>query len=118
MASRSFMFLVCATWPTLLWSCSDTCDSRRLGDNRVPGDECWDPPSHYCSAGAGGLITMGCRPDYSVCCMFDSTCLPCGWQPCKCHQSDPPKPEATCSPDAPAGCNHALTDLTDPQCHN
>lgn len=57
-------------------------DPHYLGDEQQPGDDCWDPPEHYCAEGASFVETKACNPDMSVCCRYSNTCNPCGWVNC------------------------------------
>ncbi len=52
------------------------------GDERQPGDTCWDPPEFYCAEGQSTAIVKACAPDMSVCCMYGGNCIPCGWVSC------------------------------------
>lgn len=45
-------------------------------------DSCFDPPKHYCSAGGGAAFTNFCSPDFATCCLYPTTCGPCGWIEC------------------------------------
>jgi hypothetical protein len=45
-------------------------------------DSCFDPPEHYCSGGGGWMFTNFCSPDFSTCCLYPTTCGPCGWTVC------------------------------------
>ena len=87
-------------------------DPRKLGDGKAPSDFCWDPPENYCSVGGGDGVQKACSPDFSVCCMFVSQCIPCGWVECSCGGGD----GSHCQPDVPPGCHAKPTPLSDPAC--
>lgn len=55
-------------------------DLRTLGDNKVPEDNCWAPPAHYCSGKYFQNFAFVCKPDFTAC-MYGS-CRPCGWIGC------------------------------------
>lgn len=57
-------------------------DLRHPGDGLQPGDDCWDPPLHYCSEGLGAGGQVACAPDGSLCCLLHAYCYPCGWESC------------------------------------
>lgn len=64
---------------------ADACkDLRKRGDNKAPQDRCWEPPRHYCSSPWDETsMYLVCRPpDFAVCCLYPSSCRPCGWTPC------------------------------------
>ncbi len=74
-------------------------DIRKRGDVKILQDRCWDPPAHYCSGPEFQSFVFGCKPDFSVCCAFPTSCWPCGWVLC------PYVPPGGSLPgDAPAGC--------------
>ncbi len=56
----------------------DCKDWHQFGDYKVPLDDCWDPPYHYCAQGGGAAGTRYCKNDLSLCCISGSTCIPCG----------------------------------------
>lgn len=62
---------------------SDTCqDLRHPNDYKQASDRCWDPPEHYCSQGGSTWVVRGCNSDFSLCCTFATSCIPCGWHDC------------------------------------
>lgn len=62
---------------------ADVCqDLRQFGDQKQVNDRCWDPPAHYCADGGSTVVVRACKPDYSVCCTFATTCAACGWLEC------------------------------------
>lgn len=75
-------------------------DWRVRGDNKSPGDMCWNPPNHYCSSPwEAQLMWFGCKPDFSVCCNFYTQCRQCDWKKCPALQPGDPAPGG-----ALAGC--------------
>ncbi|GMV43961.1 MAG: hypothetical protein AMXMBFR64_56770 [Myxococcales bacterium] len=79
----------------------------KMGDYKVFGDECWDPPEHYCSQGCGGAGTKYCLPDFSVCCESFCTCIQCGWLDCGSGFGD----------ERPPGCVSTPITNDDPACN-
>lgn len=74
-------------------------DIRKRGDMKILQDWCWDPPAHYCSGPEAQAFFFGCKPDFSVCCAFPTSCSPCGWVLC------PYVPPGGSLPaNAPVGC--------------
>lgn len=68
-------------------------DWRVRGDNKSPGDMCWNPPNHYCSSPwEAQLMWFGCKPDFSVCCNFYTLCRQCDWKKCPSLQPGDPAP--------------------------
>ncbi len=99
-------------------------DPHYPGDWQVPGDDCWDPPEHFCSEGASFVEMKACAPDMSVCCHFNDTCVPCGWVACSyCYDHDIGS-EIECedgkeplgSDDVPECANAPLSVPGDPAC--
>jgi hypothetical protein len=88
---------------------------RRIGDGLVGGDTCWAPPEHYCSQGGGQLLTVGCAPDGSFCCLYSSTCLPCGFVTCNGCRAPNIRPGLAC-PEACKG--EMLADSESQQCRS
>ena len=83
---------------------SDACkDWRKRGDNKVPQDRCWEPPRHYCSSPWDeSSMYLVCRPpDFAVCCLYPSSCRPCGWVSCVLVPPgvQPPVGKPICPPD-------------------
>jgi len=57
---------------------SDIGDGNDAQDFAVePWVECWTPGS-FCDH-PEFLVTGACTADYSTCCRFGTTCVPCGW---------------------------------------
>ena len=62
---------------------SDTCgDSHVPGDNKVKKNVCWQPPFAYCAQIKSWTQTLGCNPASDECCLFATSCIPCGWSDC------------------------------------
>lgn len=60
------------------------CDAPHVfNDGGQVGDDCWAPPGNWCASGGGGAVTAACSADGTECCMFSSTCVPCGWEVCE-----------------------------------
>lgn len=57
-------------------------DLRHPGDGKEDGDECWDPPLHYCSEGFGAASSVYCSSELALCCLFPAGCPSCGWEAC------------------------------------
>lgn len=73
------------------------------GDGLHGDDTCWAPPAYYCSAGASTVIVKGCSADGTLCCSFESSCIPCGWTSCFEHPEGPGCDQAEPA-HAPDGC--------------
>jgi len=77
-------------------------DWRVRGDNKAPGDGCWNPPAHYCSSPwEAQLMWFGCNPEFTVCCQFYTQCRQCEWKKCPALAAGEPAPTgwATGCPD-------------------
>jgi len=74
------MKTTCLILLCVVCGCGDDCDNpREFGDN-VSGEQCWEPPEHYCRRGGSPAIGFYCRPDGSACCASRwSDCFFCGW---------------------------------------
>ena len=57
----------CAEWELVPWT---------PPTNKEPLLQCWDPPKSWCTR-ATGIRTYACK---QICCVFNDSCIPCGWQ--------------------------------------
>ena len=65
------------------------------GPGGDPNQTCFALPTSWCANPPLSQPTPACSADASACCMFPTTCLPCGWVSCAlCPQG----------PDCPAQC--------------
>ncbi|MDP2325247.1 MAG: hypothetical protein Q8N51_14630 [Gammaproteobacteria bacterium] len=62
---------------------ADACkDLRYPNDYEQAHGRCWNPPQDYCSQGGSTVVVRGCKPDFSLCCTFATSCIACGWHSC------------------------------------
>jgi len=59
------------------------CDSPKSKSQNVNGEaSCWDPPNGSCAGSESASVTPACSSEGEYCCVFSTSCIPCGWIDC------------------------------------